>query len=80
VLEVLNWDEDARRDTFSGSSMKRAKLGMMRRNAVIVAGNILERESDELLLEALKIIAEEDCDELVKRTAIAVLENQAMNA
>lgn len=79
VLEILNWDEVARMNAFRGSSMKRAKLGMMRRNAVIVAGNILKHETDEVLLAALQTIAEEDEDELVKSTAIAVLENLSLN-
>lgn len=43
LLEVLGWDEDARRRAFAGSAMKRSKLGMMHRNAVIAAGNEIER-------------------------------------
>ena len=39
LLEVLHWDEDARRQAFVGSAMKRAKLDMMQRNARIVAQN-----------------------------------------
>ena len=39
LLEVVGWDEDARRDAFTGSAMKRAKLDMMHRNARIVAKN-----------------------------------------
>lgn len=39
LLEVINWDEDARREAFIGSPMKRAKLDMMQRNARIVAKN-----------------------------------------
>ena len=74
VLEVLGWDEELRREVFRGSSMKRAKLGMMRRNAVIVAGNILAKGKDEALLEALQLIANDDDDPLVKETAVAVLQ------
>lgn len=49
LLDVLGWDEDARRAAFAGSAMKRAKLDMMRRNAVIVARNWLRRgEAPEL--------------------------------
>ncbi len=43
LLEVLGWDEAARGAAFVGSAMKRAKLDMMRRNAVIVAGNWLKQ-------------------------------------
>lgn len=39
LLEVLGWDEEARRESFAGSAMKRAKLDMMKRNAKIVAAN-----------------------------------------
>ncbi len=39
LLEVLGWDEDDRREAFVGSAMKRAKLGMMQRNADIVLRN-----------------------------------------
>ncbi|MBC8421660.1 tRNA epoxyqueuosine(34) reductase QueG [bacterium] len=77
VLDVLLWNEEARRNAFRSSSMKRAKLGMMRRNAVIVAGNLLKRKYDTELLTALKTIAAGDEDEMVRNTAIAVLENQA---
>ncbi len=76
VLEVLRWDENARRVNFlGGSAMKRAKLGMMRRNAVIVAGNMLMRNPNEALLDALKDIAEDDEDVMVRNTAVAVLKN-----
>jgi epoxyqueuosine reductase len=39
LLEVLEWDDDARREAFEGSAMKRAKLGMMQRNAAINLSN-----------------------------------------
>ena len=39
LLEVLGWSEEDRREAFTGSAMKRAKLNMMHRNAKIVAGN-----------------------------------------
>ena len=73
VLEVLDWDEEARRAAFKGSSMKRAKLGMIRRNAVIVAGNILAESPSEPLLEKLQLIAKKDADMLVQNTAREVL-------
>ena len=73
VLEVLQWNSDLRRDTLSGSSMKRAKLGMMRRNAAIVAGNLLANAQDEILLNELQSIAQQDEDKMVRNTAIEVL-------
>lgn len=39
LLKVLGWTEGDRREAFAGSAMKRAKLGMMHRNARIVAAN-----------------------------------------
>lgn len=39
LLEVINWTEDGRREAFIGSAMKRAKLEMMQRNAMIVRKN-----------------------------------------
>lgn len=39
LLEVLGWNEEDRREAFTGSAMKRAKLGMMQRNAAIVLAN-----------------------------------------
>lgn len=41
LLEVLGWTQEDRREAFTSSSMKRATLAMMRRNAAIVAGNVL---------------------------------------
>lgn len=43
LVEVMGWDESTRRAAFAKSAMKRAKLGMMKRNAVIAAGNAIER-------------------------------------
>jgi epoxyqueuosine reductase len=78
VLEVLGWDEDARRKHFKGSSMKRAKLGMIRRNAAIVAGNILAESDDIALRGALETIAEDSGeDALVREAALVVLSNVA---
>ena len=74
VLKVLDWDDQARQDAFRGSSMKRAKLNMIRRNAVIVAGNILAQNANPALEHKLKEIqrdAEED--PIVRATAEAVL-------
>ncbi len=73
VIEVLHWDEHTRQEHFRGSSMKRAKLGMIRRNAVIVAGNLLEHKQNSELLDVLEAIAANDEDEMVRKTAMAVL-------
>lgn len=39
LLEVLGWSEEDRRAAFKGSSLKRAKLEMMKRNAAIAVEN-----------------------------------------
>jgi epoxyqueuosine reductase len=41
LLSVLSWKAEDRRTAFEGSALKRATLAMMKRNAVIVIGNIL---------------------------------------
>ncbi len=73
VLDVLGWDEDDRSEHFRGSAMKRAKLGMIRRNAVIVAGNILALREDEALLSKLKSIANNQSEDPLVRNAVQVV-------
>ena len=68
LIEVMGWDEDARRAAFARSAMKRAKLGMMKRNAVIAAGNAIERlgtghEQSVRMLGALAGLAENDAED-----------------
>jgi epoxyqueuosine reductase len=74
LLDVLNWDESARQQAFANSAMKRAKLNMMKRNAIIAAGNAkAEEERDELRKRIGEIAADVNEDELVRTTARAVL-------
>lgn len=40
LLKVLGWSEADREQAFVNSSMKRARLDMMKRNAIIAAGNV----------------------------------------
>ena len=76
LLDVLNWTEHDRREAFITSSMKRAKLEMMRRNAVICAGNALvKRDDSELHARLQEIAADPDESELVRRTAVMILED-----
>ncbi|TVQ76079.1 MAG: tRNA epoxyqueuosine(34) reductase QueG, partial [Phycisphaeraceae bacterium] len=49
LLEVLGWTEEDRRVAFAKSALKRAKLDMMKRNAVIAAGNVLRSRDDPAL-------------------------------
>ena len=76
LLDVLNWAETDRREAFITSSMKRAKLEMFRRNAVICAGNALvTRDEPELFGRLQEIARDPDESELVRRTACEVLED-----
>lgn len=75
LLEVLGWDEDARREAFTSSAMKRARLDMMKRNAVIAAGNTLERHELPGLRARIVEIAGDDREaEMVREAASVVLE------
>jgi epoxyqueuosine reductase len=78
LLEVLNWTESDRRDAFARSAMKRAKLAMMKRNALIVAGNILAKSDYSALRARLEALADDEReDELVRETAAAALRQLA---
>lgn len=76
LLEVMRWDEDARRVAFINSAMKRAPLAVMRRNAMIAATNALLGESElDVALRALlraeiaRIAADVSEPEMVRHTA-----------
>lgn len=80
LAEVLGWDEESRRSAFAGTAMKRATLGMMRRNAVIAAGNALrdlppDHDRAHRLRRALREVADEgENDEGLRQLARRVLE------
>ena len=76
LLEVLGWTEDDRREAFVTSALKRAKLWMFKRNALICAGNVLrQREEPALRARLESIAADPDEDLIVTRTARAVLDS-----
>jgi epoxyqueuosine reductase len=72
--DVLDWSEDDRRAALRGSALKRMKLDMIRRNAVIAAGNHLAGQYDDGLRRKLESIAA-DSEEasVVRDTARQVL-------
>ena len=75
LLEVLNWDEQARRDAFVRSALKRARLSMMKRNAIIAAGNVLARREHPALRRRIEAIAEDQSEDgMVQETATVVLQ------
>ncbi|MEM8835347.1 MAG: tRNA epoxyqueuosine(34) reductase QueG [Planctomycetota bacterium] len=73
LLDVLAWQEHDRRDAFTTSAMKRATLAMMRRNAVIAAGNVLRTQDLPALRARVEAIAgDEHEDGLVRHAARVV--------
>jgi len=80
LLAVLNWNEQDRRREFQGTALKRATLAMIKRNALIVAGNLLSEEAgkeDPLhteLRERVRALAGDDREHpLVRETAATIL-------
>jgi len=74
LLEVIGWSEDARRAAFASSALKRATLAMMKRNAIISAGNSLTRRDDPGLRARLRQVSDDASEpELVRLTARQVL-------
>jgi epoxyqueuosine reductase len=70
LLDVLGWTEADRTRVLSGSAAKRASLAMIRRNAVVAAGNVLSAGPIADLTGAIqRIAADEAEDPLVRETA-----------
>ncbi|MCE9592266.1 MAG: tRNA epoxyqueuosine(34) reductase QueG [Planctomycetes bacterium] len=78
ILDLLQWDADARREAFERSALKRIRLDQLKRNALIIAGNYLgvaTGHPDPALLARVRAIANDpDETELVRTTARQVLE------
>ncbi len=75
LIEILAWDEPARRAAFLRSAMKRAKLSMMKRNAILAAGNFLRHGNAPDLRARIEAIARDGAeDDLVRSTARQVLQ------
>jgi len=73
LLEVLHWSAEDRQQAFIGSALKRVKLEMMQRNALIAAGNFLEEHDHDALRERIIALARADNPSpLVRDTAQAV--------
>ena len=74
LLEVLGWTEEDRRAACTTSALKRAKLPMFKRNALICAGNALRQHDDPALRAGVAALAEDASeDSLVRETAREVL-------
>jgi len=73
LLEVLNWTAEDRQQAFIGSALKRIKLEMMQRNALIAAGNHLRDHDHPALRERVIELAHADNHPpLVRDTARSV--------
>lgn len=78
LLEVIGWTIAQRQEAFKTSPMKRANLAMMKRNALIVAGNALKVQANPALLDRIKAIAADASeDPIVTTTARDVLASLA---
>jgi epoxyqueuosine reductase len=74
LLDVLGWTEEDRRREFQSSAMKRATLAMMKRNAILLAGDELAKREDAALRAAVERAAlDESADAMVRDAARAVL-------
>lgn len=72
---VLAWTSADRERTFSTSAMKRATLAMMKRNAVIAAGNAIRAGTGPGLLQRIRSLAADEAEpDLVRATAAQVLD------
>ncbi|MBB6431491.1 tRNA epoxyqueuosine(34) reductase QueG [Algisphaera agarilytica] len=68
LVEVLSWAADDRTRVFQGSALKRIKLDMIRRNALIAIGNVLAQRDDAGLRDAVQGCLDDE-SELVATTA-----------
>ena len=74
LLGVLGWAEADRRAAFESSALKRISLEVFRRNAIIAAGNSLERSDDaEIRAKLVSIAGSSSEPELTRSAAKAVL-------
>ncbi len=74
-LDVLNWTAEDRTKIFSKSALKRIKIDMLKRNALIALGNFLQHNHDTALLQRVKNIATSDSEmALVQQTAQDVID------
>lgn len=75
ITEVLGWTEADRNREFRGSAMKRVTLDMMKRNAIVAAGNVLRHKPNAALADRIQQLRDSETEaSLVRETARIVLE------
>ncbi|MGH7132886.1 MAG: tRNA epoxyqueuosine(34) reductase QueG [Phycisphaerales bacterium] len=78
LLDLLGWTPADRAGAMHDSAMRRARLDMLKRNALILAGNALAKhELPGLLARVQALVADEAEPELVRTTAAQVLDRLA---
>ncbi|MEO0631374.1 MAG: tRNA epoxyqueuosine(34) reductase QueG, partial [Planctomycetota bacterium] len=68
LKEVARWSAEDRAEAVRGSALKRIKLDMFRRNALIAIGNAFRERGDQAMLDVIEA-ATADESELVRQTA-----------
>jgi epoxyqueuosine reductase len=77
LLEILGWGEEDRRSAFTRSAMKRAKLPMLKRNALIAAANALRTSKLPQLRAAIDRIARDTEEhDMVRDTAARIADGE----
>lgn len=72
---ILTWDRGLRTAALEGTAMKRARLDMLKRNALIAMGNAAEQVGRDRVIARLREIASDElASELLRVTARQVLE------
>jgi epoxyqueuosine reductase len=69
LLNILSWTPADRSSTFQASALKRATLTMMKRNAIIAAGNLLRHQASPPLVNRLRSLADDPAEDDLVRTA-----------
>lgn len=78
LLDVLGWTPADRATRLSGSVIKRATLITLKRNALIVLGNLLASQPDAAAVQRIREIANDLSEpELLRTTASSVLDRLA---
>ena len=76
LLDVLGWNQDDRRSAFRSTALKRATLAMIKRNAIIVAGNKLSAADDPPLAQSIQRIAQDPQEPDTVRTVARITLNR----